>query len=727
MAQKTVGFHNAWTAGEIGPRAQERSDLQQHAKGCAEATNLLVTIEGPLESRGGFWDVGGQIDAATGSRIVPFVRSSDDALLLEFGDETMRVRLPNGDPVMAGPSPYELATPWTAAVLGDLAFLQVGDVLYATDRAGRRTKVLIRSADDAWAVQDFQFRDGPWLGEQLTTLITLTPSAVTGSGVTLTASGAIFQPGHVGARVRVRQGDGGSGFGTWTTDTDYAGGDKVQFDGRVYVRAGSGGATKSGTTPPLHSEGTVSDGKIDWTFLHDGAGVAIITGYTSATVVTATIERQLPSTSPTKYWALHAYSDVEGWPRALSEEREERLVLGGSVKQPGRVDATRSFGFGPNYGDFKPGLGSGRVVDDDAVSLNVGGASRLVWLASATMLLAGCTDGIHVVSGQTFDDPMTPAGRRARRILKQGAADVLPLLIGGPPPIVLFVTRTRKTLRELRAAADLTVDSRNLTLLAPHVAGRGIAELAWQDEPDSRVWMRLDDGGLAVMTYDLENQVWGITRQALPEGWTCDGIASVPTPDGGDVLFAAVSRPIEGGRQRRIWRLAPRSELMFLDGARRYDGEPEIAIGGLEHLEGDVVAIVADGARVPDQTVTAGAITLPDAASVVDVGLKMRRRFKSLPLDVEGPGSTNARQLQATHATAIVTGVEFLIGDGGEQGMFRLLDRRPAEPGAPIARRQRHRAGVGSGVDRDKRLIVESDAPFDLILHALRLEAEVTP
>lgn len=724
---KTVGYANAFVAGEIGPDARERSDLQQHAKGLEEGLNMIGLVTGPSASRGGMWDVAAQMSQAAGSRLRPFVRSSDDALLLEFGHLKMRVMLPDGTPVLADGEPYELATPWTSAMLPDLWFRQVGDVLYVTDVKGRRTKALSRLADVQWVVTDYAFREGPWLPEDVASGVTLTASAVEGINVTLTASAASFLPGHVGARVRIRQGDGNSGHATWTADTEYDGGTKVQFDGRIYRRT-DGGPNKSGSTPPLHSEGTVSDGKLSWLFLHDGAGVALITGYVSETQVTATIERALPSTDPTKWWSLQAYSDVQGWPRALAEEREERLIFGGGLRQPGRVDATRSFGFGPTYGDFKPGLGNGRVVDDDAVALTVGGAARVVWLTSATMLLAGCTDGVHVVSGQTWDDPMTPGGRRARRILKQGCADVEPLIIEGPPPVVLYVVRGKRVLRDLRAAADLTVESRNAIVLANHVGDRGIEELAWQDEPDNLIWMRLSDGGLAAMTYHLEHQVFGVTRQPLPEGWTVDSLASVPTPADGDRLFLAVSRPIAGGgRQRRIWRLAPRREEMFLDGARRYLGAPETTITGLDHLDGDEVAVVADGARLPDMVVADGQITLPTAASKVDVGLKALRRFKTLPLDLEGAGSTQARTVRANHATVIVTGVDFRFGDGAPQGMARHLDREPARQDAPRARRQRVRHGIGAGVGRDFALTVESDAPFDLVVHAWRLEAEATP
>lgn len=721
---KVTSYANAFTAGELGPNAWERTDLQQHAKGSAEALNYIGLVTGPDASRGGFWDRGGAVDDAVRGRVVGFARSADDALFLELGDETARVWTVTGDRIMDGPDPYEFSTPWTAAQVQRLWFKQIGDVLFVTDLDGGPTICLLRSADDNWAWATYDFRDGPWLPEHTGTFNSLGANAFTGS-VTLNSSLASFAATDVGRRVRIRQGDGHSGFDTWTSATDYANSAIVQYDGRVYQRPATGGTIKSGTTPPLHSAGTVSDGKIDWTFLHDGAGVARITAFTSSTQVTATVEQRLPGTAPTYYWSLQAYWEGEGYPRALAEEREERLVFAASLNQPGTVDLTRTAGFGPAYGDFKPGLGSGRVVDDDAVRLNVGGASRVVWLLSGAALIAGCTDGEYLLSGSTLDDPITPLGRTARKVSTFGSADVAPLLIQGPPPTIIHVLRSRTTVRELRVAPDQTVESRELSVLPHHIYDRGVAEMAFQ-QPDNLIWTRLDDGGLAAMSYHLEHQVVGARQQPLPEGWVVESLAVAPTPNAGDRIAVLVKRERESGPQRRFWLLSRRSEGVFMDGAQRYAGPPVTTVTGLDAYEGDTVAIRADGARVPDQVVTDGAVTLPAAASDVVVGLKLLRRWQCLPLDMEGVGSTNGRTFVPTHATVICSGVDFLVHTGDRTQAERVQNRAPTELAAPLPKRVRQRLSLAGGSDRDKRFFVETDAPFDHVLHAYRLEGEVT-
>lgn len=725
---KTVGFQNSFTAGEIGPNAWERSDLQQHARGVAEGRNMIPMETGPLASRGGFLDRGAGVGQTTRNRVVAFVRSSEDALFLELGETTMRVWTTAGDRIMDGVAPYALATPWTAEQAFRLWFKQEGDVLYVTDLDGGPTKVITRTADDDWAIADFDFRDGPWLAEDVDGGVTITASAATGA-ISLTTSAARWTADDIGSLVQVRESDGSPGLKTWQSATDYIGEERVQFDGRVYERVNLGEDT-SANTPPMHTEGTLSDGAVNWTFIHDGRGVAEITSITSPTVAQATVIRPMPTTAATKFWSKQAYGAVEGWPRALSAEREERLVFGASLTRPGSVDATRTAGFGPAYGDFRPGMGSGRVVDDDAVRLNAAGAERVVWLVSATVLIAGTTGGEYALSGGQLDEPMTPEGRRANPLSKHGNADVAPLLIAGPPPALLHVMRDRKTYRESLVSPDLSVRSRKLSTLAHHIFGRGVADHAWQKSAGV-VWQRLDDGGLAAMTYDpdliLEQQIVGVTDQPLPEGWTVESHACAPAPDGRDVLMIAVVRQKDGAPQRRIWLLSDRADGVFLDGALVYDGAATTAFAGLDAYAGETVSVLADGAVALDADVDAeGDMTLPTAASRVIAGLPMRRRAELLPLDTEGTGSTNARTIQLSHATVIATGADFTVGSSAVGGAERVRSRTPVDVSAPASRRVRERVAIGNGSGRDERVVVETDKPFDLVLHAIRYEGEVT-
>jgi hypothetical protein len=723
---KVVSFVNSFTAGEIGPDAEDRSDLQQHARGCSEGLNMIGLVTGPQVSRGGFWDRGAMADESLPARIVPFARSSEDALFLELGPGVARVWTVAGSLIMDGASPYQFVTPWTAAETARLWFRQLGDVLFVTDLDAGATRVIKRLADDDWTVSTYEFRDGPWLPEDVEGAVTLTASAKTGA-ITLTASAASFSAADVGSLVQLRESDGSPGVTTWTSGTDFSVGDLVQFDGRVYSRAGApADEDTTGTTPPLHTEGTVSDGQVPWTFVHDGRGVARITSYTSPTQVGATVIRPIPSTTATKFWSKQAYSAVEGYPRALTAEREERLVFASSLTRPGTVDATRTAGFSPVFGDFKPGLGTGRVVDDDAVRLDVGGSERVVWLLSAPVLLAGCTGGEYAVSGSQLDEPMTPDTRRAMPLSTYGNADVAPLLIQGPPPAILHVLRSRKTLRETKVSPDLTVESRNLSVLAHHIHGLGMAELAWQQSLNL-VWMRLDDGSQAAMTYDMEQQVIGTTRQPLPTGWTVESVAAAPAPEGGDVVAVGVKRTKGETVQRRFWLLSDRSEQMFMDGAQRYEGAAVTTVDGFDHYAGETVAVLSNGARLPDQVVSeAGTITVPVASGDIVAGLKALRRHVTLPLDMEGLGSTNARTLIPTHATVILTCAEALVGTEQPNSAVKVRAREPGDVTSPVVRKLRKRVAIGNGSNRDARLVIETDSPFDLILHAYRLEAEGT-
>lgn len=726
---KVVSYVNAFTAGEIGPDAWERTDLQQHAKGCDSGFNLIGKVAGPQVSRGGFWDRGSAHSNSYPARIVGFSRSTGDAWFLEFGQYVMRVRNADGALVLDDADEiFELETVWTAAQAQRLWFKAINDVLYITDLDGGPPRVLNYRGPTDWFSDGFGFADGPWLGEDPYGA-TLTLDL---GGGTVTSSAARFVASDVNSLLQFREGDGSPGWDTWTSATEYTVGTKVQFDGRVYERVAGGTGTKSGTTPPLHQSGILSDGKLLWEFKHDGRGVLKIIGFNSTTEVEVEVVRPGPTVTTTAYWSLQAYNNTLGYPRALVAERDERLIIAASLAQPGVVDMTRTAGFGRNFGDFKPGLGTGRVVDDDAVRLDVGGTERVVWVLSAGVLIAGCTDGEYVLSGSTMDEGITPLARQARPISAFGNADVRPLKIQGPPLTVLHVLGSRQTLRDTRFAPDLSVDSHDRSVLAHHIFERGVADMCWQ-QPDNLIWLKLDDGGLAAMTFHQEQEVYGATRQPLPigdpeleiEGWEVESVDTARAA-GGDVVMVAVKRIKEGATQRRIWRLAKRSEGNFIEGALRYTGAPATVISGLGVYEGEAVTVLADGAEVTGKVVEDGSITLPDPASDVIVGQGLWRRFVSLPLDLEGVGSTNARTILPTHATVTLSCVDALVGTDAPQSAERVQTRSPDDLTAPIARRVRKRVGLGGGADRDRRLVIETRAPFDLQIHAYRLEAEVT-
>jgi len=71
----------------------------------------------------------------------------------------------------------------------------------------------------------------------------------------------------------------------------------------------------------------------------------------------------------------------------------------------------------------------------------------------------------------------------------------------------------------------------------------------------------------------------------------------------------------------------------FVDSGISYDGAPTTTIGGLNHLEGKEVTVLADGATHPNKTVSGNGITLDREASKVHVGLGYRSVLQTMRLE----------------------------------------------------------------------------------------------
>lgn len=73
------------------------------------------------------------------------------------------------------------------------------------------------------------------------------------------------------------------------------------------------------------------------------------------------------------------------------------------------------------------------------------------------------------------------------------------------------------------------------------------------------------------------------------------------------------------------------------------------ALSGLDHLDGQVISVLADSAVIADLTVTSGAVTLPAQtyAGVLHAGVPPRARLKTMPLAVAGAPTIGKTKLWA--------------------------------------------------------------------------------
>ena len=202
MAKASAAFTN-FTAGELSPRLDGRTDLSKYFNGCKTLQNFLVHPHGGATRRPGTEFISEVKDSTKNVRLIPFEFNVEQAYILEFGDQIMRVYKDGGIVVDGGGSPVEFVTPFLHTELSGLKFAQSADIMYMV-HPNHPPQQITRTDHDAWTITEVEFRRGPLLDPGFDGT-TLTASARTGS-VTITASTNTFVSTDVGRIVKLHDG-----------------------------------------------------------------------------------------------------------------------------------------------------------------------------------------------------------------------------------------------------------------------------------------------------------------------------------------------------------------------------------------------------------------------------------------------------------------------------------------------------------------------------------------
>ena len=196
----------SFTAGELSPGMQGRTDFAKYFNGCTRLENFVVLPHGPVTRRPGTYYVCSIKTSAAKSRLIPFEFSTEQTYILEFGNQYIRFFKDNGQ-ITSGGSAYEISSPYLTAELFDIKFAQSADVMYLVHK-NHKPRKLSRTGHTSWSLTEVEFTDGPYLDSNTTTT-TLTPgSSAVATGVTLTASSSIFVSTDVGRFVSFSNGHG---------------------------------------------------------------------------------------------------------------------------------------------------------------------------------------------------------------------------------------------------------------------------------------------------------------------------------------------------------------------------------------------------------------------------------------------------------------------------------------------------------------------------------------
>lgn len=592
--QRTFG------GGVVTPEFFGRIDDVKYQTGLATCRNFIVLPHGPIANRPGFAFVRAVKDSTKKTRLIPFTYSTDQTMVIELGAGYFRFHT-QGATLMDGAAPYEIASPYAEADLFGIHYVQSADVLTLV-HPNHAPRELRRLGALSWALTEISFISALSAPGG----VSATHTAGTGTPVATTYKYKVTAVGEIGIDESLASSEAS------------ASGDLL-LDGAYNTVAWS--AVSGAQRYNVYKQSSGLFGYIGQT---DGLNFK-----------DDNIAADIGRTPPIQF---NPFSGAGNYPGAVSYF-EQRRVFAGTLNAPQNLWMTRT-GTESNLSYSLP------TKDDDAIAFRVAAREantirHLVPLDSLMALTAAAE--WRVTSANS--DVVAPSTVAVRPQSYVGAGQAQPVVVNSS---ILYGAARGGHVRELaynwQAGGYITGD---LSLRAPHLFdGLEIQDIAFQKSPAPVAWFVSSSGALLGLTYVPEQQV-GAWHQHDTDG-TFESVACV-AEGAEDAVYTVVRRTINGSTVRYIERMAPRlfgeqENAFFVDAGLTYDGAPATTISGLAHLEGCTVSILADGAVMPQQVVTGGAVTLQQAASVVHIGLPIEADAQTLPLAFEIQGFGQGRQ-----------------------------------------------------------------------------------
>lgn len=333
--------------------------------------------------------------------------------------------------------------------------------------------------------------------------------------------------------------------------------------------------------------------------------------------------------------------DAEGLYPHVSATYQQRRVFAQTEEIPDAVYCSR-VGYPSNFGISSP------LQDDDAVTFRIAGNNNHPVRSMVALKHGLClfTEGGEWTARGPEGRSIIPNGVQTEQETYVGAGTIQPVVVGNG---VIYGQARGSKVAELRFDQQVEgLGGRDLTVFAGHLFdGYTIRDMAHVQSPDPIVWVTRSDGALLGMTYIPELDVWGWHLHETDGSF--ERLAVMPG-DGVDDLFVIVSRTIGGSTVRYIEKLEKRtiidfnSDAFFVDSGLSYSGAAVSNVSGLDHLEGEEVAVVGDGAYLGLFTVAGGAVSFGTACEDVHAGLPFVTDLETLSLDVGGSGMRAKRQ-----------------------------------------------------------------------------------
>lgn len=660
----------SFAGGEITPEMYGRLDLDKYQTGLAECKNFQVLPHGPVRNRAGTKYVLETKDSSKQSVLVPFIYNTDQAYVLEVGDQYFRIHT-EGSTVLEATRNITGITQANPGVVTSAAhgfsngqWVYLASIGGMTQLNGRYFKVAnvaantfeLTSIHGGANINTTSYTAYTAGGTAARVLETATPYLEvdlfdlhhTQSADVLTVAHEDYAPREISRASAT----------SWPIAT-------ITFAPVIAAPTGVAVAASpaSGATVNYYVVTAVDTSTLEESLASASANVAndlSVAGNTNtvswnavANVIRYKVYRRknglygyigetpsgtlsfadtnfLPDLTLTPPENNNPFTGASTYPRAVGYDSARRW-FGGSINLPRHCWGTRS-GTESNMTRSIP------VRDDDSITVPI----KTQRVGTVRHIVPGATDLIVLTSEAACHlraqntDVLTPSSVDPKTNGPIGASNVAPVVTSKS---VLYEQARGGRIREMVYSWDSQkYESNDVSIMAPHLFdGYTIKSSTFTSSPHQTAWYVRSDGVLLGLTYVPEHKVlaW---HQHNTDGYF-ESIAAIPEGKE-DVIYAIVRRTVNTRTVRYVEKFNTRvfatlADSYFVDAGATYSGSAATVISGLWHLEGKTVIILADGAVVKGKVVTNGAVTLDVAASKVHIGIAYTSDLQTLPLGLE--------------------------------------------------------------------------------------------
>ena len=583
---------------------------------------------------------------------------------------------------------YQITSPYLTAELFDIKVAQSADVMYIT-HPNHEVMKLSRTGHTSWSLDEVVFVDGPYLAQN-TTATTMTPGATTGDDQTLTASASTFVSTDVGRLINFS--NGYAKIRSYTSATVVKIDIKDDFDNTSAVTAWKLGAFSDTTGHPscvsffeqrLVFAGTTDEPQTVYfskagdyenmttgTNADDAMVYTIASNQVNAIRYMKAVRTLIIGTTGGEFTISADGTDASITPSNVTIKRQssfgsanvDAIPSGNAVlflQQAKRKIRELAYNFDSD-GYVAPDL---TILNETVTKTGINemayqqSPDSIIWCVRDDGELVGLTyqrsENVtawhrHILGGKgqectiTVTDYANIATGTKLTFTKSDGTEVTFTSTTSTAGTNEFQTQTNNdtTADNIYTAINAHAD---FTVANPAANVVTIKETA----PEATGFLTCVSADTTRLT--VQNETAAVV----------ESVASIHGSLNEDELWVIVKRVVNGSTRRYVECFSDfdfdetnSTDFKFLDSHLSYSGTSTSTLSGLDHLEGQTVSILADGAAHANKIVSSGAITLDRACTSACIGLAYNSILQTMR--IEGGAAEGTSQGKTKRISKVV-------------------------------------------------------------------------